>query len=398
MQTGTNPAQIEVPFSVATQRLFRNAIIEANELGSMTIDTQHLLLALLREGGNARTILQEARLSPDYIRQQLMRAMGVKDPRLVTAGVHHGTGTPSTVKSPTVDQFCRDITEIARQGRLDPVIGREKEIERVIQILGRRAKNNPILIGEPGVGKTALAEGLALRIIHQDVPEILLGKRVVSLDVGLLVAGTTMRGDFEERLKKIMDEVRESGNFILVIDEVHTIVGAGGVDFKNTVIVMTSNIGSNIIVKGGVGLGFEFEGDSSEAVYNRIRALVNEELKNHYRPEFLNRIDDIIVFQQLKKGEIVEIASILLAELQARVAEKGISLEISDSVKDLVAEEGYNPSYGARPLRRAIMTLLEDVLAEYLLSESVEAGETITMDLNADGKVFVIKGTVPANI
>jgi len=753
MGTGSYTSPTDIPFTDEPKRALRNAEFEADELQSRFVDTQHLLLGVLKEGGTARDILKGAGLEPENIRKQLMRAMGVNDQQLVAVGVGAST-TP--MRAPALEEFARNLTKIAADGGLDPVIGRQKEIERTIQILARRTKNNPILVGVPGVGKTAIAEGLALRIVHDDVPDILQGKRMFSLDMGLLVAGATMRGEFEERLKKIMDEVRQSDNIILVIDEVHTLVGAGGagggldasnilkpalargelqcigatnldeyrqyiegdaalerrfqpieinepsidetieilfgirrkyeehhqlkisdealiaaanlsaryisdrylpdkaidlideagsmvriansklppevkerakeltrklkallvqksefirdqkyseahviheeeeslrqeidaivgiplarepfvtvediasivsewtgvpvtkvtanegkqllgletslhqrvvgqndaviavasairrcraglkspdkpiasfmfcgptgvgktelakalaahffgsednmirldmseymerhtvsrligappgyvgydeggklteavrrrphtvllfdelekahpdvfnlmlqilddgrltdskgrtVHFKSTVIIMTSNIGSNVIVKGGGGLGFDFEGDSDESQYNRIRALVNEELKDHFRPEFLNRLDDIIVFRQLNKDEVRDIATILLAELKSRIAEKGISLEISDSVMEHILTEGYDPTYGARPLRRAIMNLLEDALAEYLLSRNhepdtaLETGEPITVDLNSEGKVVVFRRT-----
>jgi ATP-dependent Clp protease ATP-binding subunit ClpC len=628
------------------------------------------------------------------------------------------------------------------------VVGRAKEIERVIQILGRRTKNNPVLIGEPGVGKTAIAEGLASRIANKDVPDILEDKRVVTLDIGLLVAGTKYRGEFEERLKKIMDEIRQAGNVILVIDEVHTLIGAGAaegaidaanilkpalargelqcigattldeyrkhierdaalerrfqpvmvgepsvdetieilyglrdryeahhklkisdealvaaaklsdryisdrylpdkaidlvdeagsrvrlinsqlppaakeldkelrqilkekddavrsqdfdragelrdremeikaeirsiaqnkangtsaegvepvvteediahivaswtgvpvnkltesesekllhmedtlhqrligqedavkavsrairrarvglknpnrpiasfvfsgptgvgktelakslasyffgseeamirldmseymerhtvskligsppgyvgyneggqlteavrrrpytvvlfdeiekahpdvfnmllqiledgrltdakgrtVDFKNTLLILTSNIGSKVIEKGGSGIGFEFAEDAAESQYNRIRSLVNEELKQYFRPEFLNRLDEIIVFRQLNKAEVTEIADIMLKEVFGRLTEKGIALEVSDRFKDRLIQEGYSPSYGARPLRRAIMRLLEDSLAEEILSGRIKDGDIAYVDIDENGVVQV---------
>jgi len=153
---------------------------------------------------------------------------------------------------------------------------------------------------------------------------------------------------------------------------------------------LTSNIGSRVIEKGGGGIGFDFE-DQAEATYNRIKTLVNEELKNYFRPEFLNRLDDIIVFTQLQKDEIKEIADIMLKEVTKRLAEKEISLEVSESFKELVVQEGYNPSYGARPLRRAIMSLLEDSLAEALLSGQITTGDTAVVDIDDDGKVKVVK-------
>jgi ATP-dependent Clp protease ATP-binding subunit ClpC len=631
---------------------------------------------------------------------------------------------------------------------LDPVVGRSKEIERVIQILGRRTKNNPVLIGEPGVGKTAVAEGLAQRIANRDVPDTLEDKRVVALDIGLLIAGTKYRGEFEERLKKIMDEVRTANNIILVIDEVHTLIGAGAaegaidaanilkpalsrgelqcigattieeyrkhiekdaalerrfqpvmvgeptveetieilyglrdryerhhklvisdealaaaakfadqyiadrflpdkaidlideagsrvrllnsqlppaaklldqelrdvlkskdeavrnqdfekagqlreremevraqinaviqvskdpsssvptptvteediaqivaawtsipvnkltksesekllqmeetlhsriigqdeavvavsrairrarvglknpnrpiasflfsgptgvgkteltkalatyffgseeamirldmsefmerhtvskligsppgyvgyneggqlteavrrrpytvvlfdevekahpdvfnlmlqifedgrltdskgrvIDFKNTLLIMTSNIGSKVIEKGGGGLGFELGEDQDNSAYNRIKSLVNEELKQYFRPEFLNRLDEIIVFRQLTKSEVGEIAEIMLKEVFDRISQKGIELAVTDRFKARLIDEGYNPAYGARPLRRAVMRLLEDSLSEEVLSERLQSGDAAVVDVDENGKVQVL--------
>lgn len=155
---------------------------------------------------------------------------------------------------------------------------------------------------------------------------------------------------------------------------------------------MTSNIGSKVIEKGGGGLGFEFEENQADAQYNRIRNLVNEELKQYFRPEFLNRLDEIIVFRQLNKDEVKEIAVIMLNEVFGRLTEKGIRLEITDRFKERLVEEGYNPSYGARPLRRAIMRLLEDSLAEEILSGRVKEGDTAIVDVNEDGQVQVLQG------
>ena len=163
------------------------------------------------------------------------------------------------------------------------------------------------------------------------------------------------------------------------------------VNFQNTLIILTSNIGSKVIEKGGSGLGFQFNEDEAEATYNRIRSLVNEELKAHFRPEFLNRLDDMIVFTQLKRDEIKQIAEIMLREVSKRLTEKGITLEVTDRFKELVAQEGYSPSYGARPLRRAIMRLLEDSLAEAMLSGEVTEGDTAIVDVDDDGQVRVQK-------
>jgi ATP-dependent Clp protease ATP-binding subunit ClpC len=709
------------------------------------------------------------------VRTQVIRMLG----ETAEVGAGGGGGAKGSTKTPTLDEFGTNLTQLASEAKLDPVVGRQKEIDRVIQILGRRTKNNPVLIGEPGVGKTAIAEGLAQRIQQGDIPDILEEKRVLTLDIGLLVAGTKYRGEFEERLKKIMEEIKSAGNVILVIDEVHTLIGAGAaegaidaanilkpalargelqcigattldeyrkhierdaalerrfqpvtvgepsipetieilrglreryeqhhrlkitdaaldaaatlgdryisdrflpdkaidlideagsrvrllnsklppaakevdkelravqkekedavreqdfnragelrdkevelrekirtllqssreetpvntgdetqtteatveeaitsdltegsgvkpqllttpvvdeediahivaswtgvpvqkltesesfkllnmeetlhqrligqdeavkavskairrarvglknpnrpiasfifsgptgvgkteltkalgayffgseeamirldmsefmerhtvskligsppgyvgfneggqlteavrrrpytvvlfdeiekahpdvfnlllqlledgrltdskgrtVDFKNTLIIMTSNIGSKVIEKGGGGLGFEFSGENAEEnQYNRIKSLVNEELKQYFRPEFLNRLDEIIVFRQLNREEVKDIAEIMLKEVFARIGDKGITLTVSNAFKERLVEEGYNPAYGARPLRRAVMRLLEDSLAEEVLTGRIKEGDSAEVDIDHDKKVVV---------
>ncbi len=739
---GSGFVAVEIPFTPRAKRVLELSLEEARQLGHNYIGTEHLLLGLIREGeGVAARVLENLGVDLSKVRTQVIRMLGE------TAEVSAGSGGGRT-KTPTLDEFGSNLTQMAADGKLDPVVGRQKEIERVIQILGRRTKNNPVLIGEPGVGKTAIAEGLAQRIGNGDVPDILEDRRVVTLDIGLLVAGTKYRGEFEERLKKIMDEIRTAGNVILVIDEVHTLIGAGAaegaidaanilkpalargelqcigattldeyrkhierdaalerrfqpvmvgepsvdetieilhglrdryeqhhklkiadealeaaaklsdryiadrflpdkaidlvdeagsrvrllnsqlppaakeldrelrqvlkdkdnsvrsqdfdkagelrdremeikaeiraiaqnkvnedaggedmpvvgeediahivaswtgvpvskltesesekllhmedtlhqrligqdeavraisrairrarvglknpnrpiasfvfsgptgvgktelakslaayffgseesmirldmsefmerhtvskligsppgyvgyneggqlteavrrrpytvvlfdeiekahpdvfnmllqiledgrltdakgrtVDFKNTLLIMTSNIGSKVIEKGGGGLGFEFEQDQAESQYNRIRSLVNEELKQYFRPEFLNRLDEIIVFRQLTKDEVKEISDILLKEVFGRLTEKNIHLQVTERFKERLVEEGYNPSYGARPLRRAIMRLLEDTLAEEILSGRLGDGDTATVDVDDTGKVVI---------
>ncbi|MEL6229924.1 MAG: ATP-dependent Clp protease ATP-binding subunit [Cyanobacteria bacterium J06627_3] len=740
---GSGFVAVEIPFTPRAKRVLELSLEEARQLGHNYIGTEHLLLGLIREGeGVAARVLENLGVDLSKVRTQVIRMLGE------TAEVSTG-GSQGRTKTPTLDEFGSNLTQMAAEGKLDPVVGRQKEIERVIQILGRRTKNNPVLIGEPGVGKTAIAEGLAQRIANGDVPDILEEKRVVTLDIGLLVAGTKYRGEFEERLKKIMDEIRSAANVILVIDEVHTLIGAGAaegaidaanilkpalargelqcigattldeyrkhierdaalerrfqpvmvgepsveetieilhglrdryeqhhklkisdesleaaakladryisdrflpdkaidlideagsrvrlinsqlppaakeldrelrtvlkdkdnavrsqdfdkagelrdremeikaeiraiaqskrtdeaggttespvvteediahivaswtgvpvnkltetesdkllnmedtlhqrvigqdeavkaisrairrarvglknpnrpiasfvfsgptgvgkteltktlasyffgseeamirldmsefmerhtvskligsppgyvgyseggqlteavrrrpytvvlfdeiekahpdvfnmllqiledgrltdakgrtVDFKNTLLILTSNIGSKVIEKGGGGLGFELEEDAAESQYNRIRSLVNEELKQYFRPEFLNRLDEIIVFRQLTKPEVKEISDILLKEVFGRLTEQGITLEVTDKFKERLVEEGYNPSYGARPLRRAIMRLLEDTLAEEILSSRLKEGDTAVVDVDEKGKVVI---------
>ncbi|AFZ23436.1 ATPase with chaperone activity, ATP-binding subunit [Cylindrospermum stagnale PCC 7417] len=739
---GSGFVAVEIPFTPRAKRVLELSLEEARQLGHNYIGTEHLLLGLIREGeGVAARVLENLGVDLSKVRTQVIRMLGE------TAEVSPG-GPSGRTKTPTLDEFGSNLTQMAVDNKLDPVVGRAKEIERVIQILGRRTKNNPVLIGEPGVGKTAIAEGLASRIANKDVPDILEDKRVVTLDIGLLVAGTKYRGEFEERLKKIMDEIRSAGNVILVIDEVHTLIGAGAaegaidaanilkpalargelqcigattldeyrkhierdaalerrfqpvmvgepsvaetieilfglreryeqhhklkisdealeaaaklsdryisdrflpdkaidlideagsrvrlinsqlppaakeldkelrqilkekddavrsqdfdragelrdremeikaeiraiaqsktnasggdglepvvteediahivaswtgvpvnkltesesekllhmedtlhqrligqddavkavsrairrarvglknpnrpiasfvfsgptgvgktelakslasyffgseeamirldmseymerhtvskligsppgyvgyneggqlteavrrrpytvvlfdeiekahpdvfnmllqiledgrltdakgrtVDFKNTLLILTSNIGSKVIEKGGSGIGFEFADDVTESAYNRIRSLVNEELKQYFRPEFLNRLDEIIVFRQLSKPEVTQIAEIMLKEVFGRLTEKGITLEVTDRFKDRLIDEGYSPSYGARPLRRAIMRLLEDSLAEEILSGRIKDGDIATVDVDETGTVRV---------
>ncbi len=763
---GSGFVAVEIPFTPRAKRVLELSLEEARQLGHNYIGTEHLLLGLIREGeGVAARVLENLGVDLAKVRTQVIRMLG--ETAEVAAG---GGGGKGSTKTPTLDEFGSNLTQQAADGKLDPVVGRQNEIERVIQILGRRTKNNPVLIGEPGVGKTAIAEGLAQRINSGDIPDILEEKRVLTLDIGLLVAGTKYRGEFEERLKKIMEEIRSAGNVILVIDEVHTLIGAGAaegaidaanilkpalargelqcigattldeyrkhierdaalerrfqpvmvgepsvedtieilrglkdryeehhrltiadealvaaatlgdryisdrflpdkaidlvdeagsrvrlmnsklppaakevdrelravqkqkedavreqdftkagelrdkevelreqirtilqarkddqpaaadgddgagtpgatafadpdrapmvteediaqivaswtgvpvqkltesesakllnmeetlhqrligqdeavkavsrairrarvglknpnrpiasfifsgptgvgkteltkslaayffgseesmirldmsefmerhtvskligsppgyvgfneggqlteavrrrpytvvlfdeiekahpdvfnlllqlledgrltdskgrtVDFKNTLIIMTSNIGSKVIEKGGGGLGFEFSGEAvQDTQYNRIRSLVNEELKQYFRPEFLNRLDEIIVFRQLTRDEVKEIAEIMLKEVFSRMEEKGIHLSVTDAFKERLVEEGYNPSYGARPLRRAVMRLLEDSLAEEFLSGRLGEGDSAVVDVNDDKQVVIRKG------
>ena len=220
---GEKPASGEIGLSPRAKRVIELAIDEARHLGHNYIGTEHLLLGLLREGeGIAASVLDSFGVTLEKARAEIVHVLSQGAPRVRSTRV--------TSRTPTLDQLGIDLTAAARAGKLDPVIGRVKEIERVIQILSRRTKNNPALIGEPGVGKTAVVEGLAHRIAAGDVPETLEGKRLVTLDVGSLVAGTKYRGEFEERLKKVIDEIKTSGNCILFVDEFHTIIGAGAAE------------------------------------------------------------------------------------------------------------------------------------------------------------------------
>ncbi len=216
-------SETEEGLTLRAKRVIELAIDEARQMGHSYIGTEHLLLGLLREkDGKAAELLNTYGVTLDRARAEIKKFL--TQPSTRTSRI------PSNNKTPILDQVSRDLTSEAKKGRLDPVIGREKELERIVQILSRRTKNNPALVGEPGVGKTAIAEGLAQKIVNGDIFETLENKRVVALDMAALVAGTKYRGEFEERLKKVIDEIRNAGNIILFIDEFHTLVGAGGAD------------------------------------------------------------------------------------------------------------------------------------------------------------------------
>ncbi len=211
----------EVPFTPQAKRVLELSIEEARQLGHNYIGTEHLLLGLMKEGQSiAAKILESLGARLDEVRQETLALLGDQ----------YYPRPKKRSQTPVLDEFARDLTQLARETKLDPVIGREQEIERVIQILARRTKNNPVLIGEPGVGKTAIVEGLAQKIIGHDVPDVLVNKRLLQLDLGALVAGTKYRGQFEERLKAVMKEIRQSENVVLFLDELHTLIGAGAAE------------------------------------------------------------------------------------------------------------------------------------------------------------------------
>jgi ATP-dependent Clp protease ATP-binding subunit ClpC len=221
---GDKPGTGETGLTPRAKKVIELAIDEARQMGHNYIGTEHLLLGLLREGeGVASSVLDSFGITLERARAEISHILTQSAPPRARA-------TRSTSRTPALDQLGTDLTEQARKGKLDPVIGRHKEIERVIQILSRRTKNNPALVGEPGVGKTAIVEGLAHRIVSGDVPETLQDKRLIALDMGSLVAGTKYRGEFEERLKKIIDEIKTAGNCVIFIDEFHTMVGAGAAE------------------------------------------------------------------------------------------------------------------------------------------------------------------------
>ena len=232
---GDRASSGEIGLTPRAKKVIELAVDEARRLGHSYIGTEHLLLGLVREGeGIAAGVLESLGVNLERVRGETTRILAQTQPQGGTAAAGGGGGPAAagqrSVRTPTLDQLGVDLTAMARSGQLDPIVGRDHEIERVVQILSRRTKNNPVLIGEPGVGKTAVAEGLAHRIVAGDVPDTLIGKRMLTLDIGLLVAGTKYRGEFEERLKKVIEEIKTSGNCVLFIDELHMLVGAGAAE------------------------------------------------------------------------------------------------------------------------------------------------------------------------
>jgi ATP-dependent Clp protease ATP-binding subunit ClpC len=752
---GSGSVPPEIPFTPKVKQVFEQAFQEARKMDAAYIEPEHLLLSLTQNTESvAYRVLTNLGVDPAKVRTRIIQELG--EVAAVPAGRTEGgrDREPARKRGKILAEFGTDLTELAATGKIDPVVGRAKEIERVVQILGRRTKNNPILVGEPGVGKTAIAEGLAQRIVNQDVPDALLNKRVISLDMASLVSGTRFRGDFEERLTQLVDEVRKDPNIVLVIDEIHTLIGAGSleggmdaanmlkpalargemqcigattldefrkyierdaalerrfqpvivappsvddtieilqgirsryeqfhqviitdealvaaarlsdryisdrylpdkaidlideagsqvklrsmpkypsqelkqqlrqvtkdideaiqmqdfgkaarlrsqrqallaqlqvdtpeyaeadaalptlpavdedsiadvvaawtgipvnrmtetesvrlmhledvlhervigqheavvavsrairrarsglasanrpiaslvfsgptgvgktelskalavalfsseeamirldmsefmeshtvskligsppgfvgydeggqlteavrrkpytvilldeiekahpdifnlllqvlddgqltdskgrtVSFKNTLIIMTSNIGSQVIEKGGSGLGFDLGLDAANSQYNNIRNLVNEEMKQYFRPELLNRLDEIIVFRQLTREEVNQVADLMLNQVNKRLADRQMVVTFSDAFRAKLAEAGYDQRYGARPMRRAIARLVEDTLAEAILAGTLVDGDKALLDVEDDGNPVVKPAQQPA--
>ena len=239
----------EISFTPRSKRVIENAFLEARRLGTEYIGTEHLLIGIMKEGDCVATrILLEENVNPQGLYNELVRVLNEEGEESNENKTSSNRGSYNS--TPTLNQYGSDLTKQAREGKLDPVIGRKDEIQRVIQILSRRTKNNPCLIGEPGVGKTAVVEGLAEKIVSGDVPEILKNKRVVSIDIASMIAGAKYRGDFEERIKKSLKEVKKAGDVILFIDEIHTIVGAGSAEGA----VDAANILKPLLARGEIQL------------------------------------------------------------------------------------------------------------------------------------------------
>ncbi|PWA67393.1 CLPC-like protein [Artemisia annua] len=302
------------------------------------------------------------------------------------------------------------------------IVGQDEAVKAISRAI-RRARvglknpNRPIasfiFSGPTGVGKSELAKALAAyyfgseeAMIRLDMSEFM-ERHTVSKLIGSPpgYVGYTEGGQLTEAVRRrpytvvLFDEIEKAHpdvfNMMLQILEDGRLTDSKGrtVDFKNTLLIMTSNVGSSVIEKGGRRIGFDLDYDEKDSSYNRIKSLVTEELKQYFRPEFLNRLDEMIVFRQLTKLEVKEIADIMLKEVFERLKVKDIELQVTERFRDRVVEEGYNPSYGARPLRRAIMRLLEDSMAEKMLAREIKEGDSVIVDVDADGNVTVLNGS-----
>ncbi len=252
-----------------------------------------------------------------------------------------------------LEKLGRNLTQEAKDGLLDPVIGREKEIQETAEVLSRRTKNNPILVGDAGVGKTAVVEGLAQAIVKGDVPEAIKDKQIISIDVSSLEAGTQYRGSFEENIQKLLDEVKKANPQVLtlllqVMDDGRLTDGQGNVvDFKNTIIIATSNA------------GFGNKNTENEKLMDKLAP--------YFKPEFLNRFNGIVEFTHLSKKDLNQIVNLMLNDVNTNLAKKQITLEVTPEAKEWLIDEGYDEAMGARPLRRVIEQQIRDKVAEFYL-------------------------------
>ena len=348
-----------VGFTPRLKRVIETSFREANRLGQGYIGTEHLLMAILRDGESAATrIISELDGNARKIYTEILKALGVEVEEEYSAPEEYSSSNKNT-KTPTLDEFGRDLTKMAGEGKFDPVIGREKEIERVIQILSRRTKNNPCLIGEPGVGKTAIAEGLAQKIHDKKVPEILKDKRVVCLDLSSMVAGAKYRGEFEERLKKATDEIKSAGNIILFIDEIHTIIGAGAAEGA----IDASNILKPSLARGEIQL-------VGATTINEYRKYIEKDaaLERRFQPVTVGEptVDETIMvlmglrdkYEAHHKVEIADSALIAAAKMSARYITDRF---LPDKAIDLIDEAASRVKLASYTAPEDLSTLREEL-------------------------------------
>ena len=346
----------EIGLTPRAKKVIELAVDEARRLNHHYIGTEHLLLGLVREGeGIAAGVLESLGVNLERVRAETTRILSQSGPQ--TAGA--GSGARSSTRTPTIDQLGFDLTAAARSGDLDPVIGREKEIQRVVQILSRRTKNNPVLIGEPGVGKTAVVEGLAQHISSGDVPETLQGKRLLTLDIGSLVAGTKYRGEFEERLKKVVEEIKQAGNCVLFIDELHMLVGAGAaegaVDAAN--ILKPSLARGELQTIGATTLDdYRKHIERDAALERRFQPIVVEEPSVEETVEILRGIKDR--YEEHHKLTITDEALVAAAEMSSRyIQDRALPDKAIDLIDESASRVRIRRSYTPPSLKEATVGL-----------------------------------------
>ena len=352
----------EIGLTPRAKKVIELAVDEARRLNHHYIGTEHLLLGLVREGeGIAAGVLESLGVNLERVRAETTRILSQSGPATAGAGAgaSSGSGARSATRTPTIDQLGFDLTAAARAGTLDPVIGRSKEIQRVVQILSRRTKNNPVLIGEPGVGKTAVVEGLAQHIASGDVPETLQGKRLLTLDIGSLVAGTKYRGEFEERLKKVVEEVKGAGNCVLFIDELHMLVGAGAaegaVDAAN--ILKPSLARGELQTIGATTLDdYRKHIERDAALERRFQPIVVEEPSVEETVEILRGIKDR--YEEHHKLTITDEALVAAAEMSSRyISDRALPDKAIDLIDESASRVRIRRSYTPPSLKEATVGL-----------------------------------------
>ncbi len=352
----------EIGLTPRAKKVIELAVDEARRLNHHYIGTEHLLLGLVREGeGIAAGVLESLGVNLERVRAETTRILSQSGPATAGAGAgaSSGSGSRSSTRTPTIDQLGFDLTAAARAGTLDPVIGRSKEIQRVVQILSRRTKNNPVLIGEPGVGKTAVVEGLAQHIASGEVPETLQGKRLLTLDIGSLVAGTKYRGEFEERLKKVVEELKSAGNCVLFIDELHMLVGAGAaegaVDAAN--ILKPSLARGELQTIGATTLDdYRKHIERDAALERRFQPIVVEEPSIEDTVEILRGIKDR--YEEHHKLEITDEALVAAAEMSARyISDRALPDKAIDLIDESASRVRIRRSYTPPSLKEATVGL-----------------------------------------
>ena len=352
----------EIGLTPRAKKVIELAVDEARRLNHHYIGTEHLLLGLVREGeGIAAGVLESLGVNLERVRAETTRILSQSGPATAGAGAGSasGSGSRSATRTPTIDQLGFDLTAAARAGTLDPVIGRSKEIQRVVQILSRRTKNNPVLIGEPGVGKTAVVEGLAQQIASGDVPDTLQGKRLLTLDIGSLVAGTKYRGEFEERLKKVVEEVKGAGNCVLFIDELHMLVGAGAaegaVDAAN--ILKPSLARGELQTIGATTLDdYRKHIERDAALERRFQPIVLEEPSVEETVEILRGIKDR--YEEHHKLVITDEALVAAAEMSSRyISDRALPDKAIDLIDESASRVRIRRSYTPPSLKEATVGL-----------------------------------------